>query len=110
MHTCSVLWARIVVFCGLHIYMDHAENGYLHWLVAVACEVLSEQANDEAAPESSGDAEEHVPVAHEPGGILSEDAREGCWERAVGDSEHSLQTRNACSTRHRASCMDAASD
>ncbi len=63
---------------------------YLYWLVAVAGEVLGEETNDEAAPETSGDAEEDLPVADEAGRVLGEDARESCWQSAVADDKDSL--------------------
>jgi hypothetical protein len=37
-------------------------SSYLHWLVAVGCEVLSLQADQQAAPQAGGHSDEQVPV------------------------------------------------
>ena len=72
---------------------------YLYWLVAVAGEVLCEETDDETSPKTGGDTEEDLPVVHKAGWVLSEDAREGGWQCAVGDGEHSLQQTDCKASR-----------
>ncbi len=45
-------------------------------LVAVRGEVLGDQTNDEAAPQSSADTEEQVPVLDDAPLVFSEDSSE----------------------------------
>ncbi len=59
---------------------------HLYWLVTVGGEVLSDETNDEAAPQSSADAEEQVPVLDDTTLVLSEDAGELLWKGTQADS------------------------
>lgn len=68
------------------------QRAYAHWLVAVGGEVFSDQANDEATPQSSADAEEQVPVLDNTALVFSENTGELCWQSAQANCQHSLHT------------------
>lgn len=63
---------------------------HLYRLEGVGGVVLSDETNDESTPQTSADAEEHVPVLDHPVLLLSEDSGELLGKSAQTDGQHSL--------------------
>lgn len=70
--------------------MNRCQGNYLDGAVAVGCEVLSDDANDESSPEADCHAEEHVPVLHNAVRLSREDVRELRGQCEPRDRKHHL--------------------
>ena len=66
------------------------EKVHLYGLEGVGGVVLSDETNDESTPQTSANAEEHVPVLDHTILLLSKDSCELLGKSAQTDGQHSL--------------------